>query len=182
MPESRGFALHSNRFQYAGHNRAVRPAELPSDLDYWLDSHRITLLVNRYFYLLDEQDFDETRFHSIFQPDAVLTRPNGSTTVGPRDIAASHARSFARFESSQHLLTGQYVESSDESATFRANLVAIHIWKDHPARASLAERSFTAGGVATAKLVRTSNGWRITELHNRVVWRTGVFGDMKSFE
>lgn len=53
----------------------MRPTELPSDLDYWLDSHRITLLVNRYY-------FGETRFHSIFQPNAVLTRPNDSTTVG----------------------------------------------------------------------------------------------------
>nr|WP_272918292.1 nuclear transport factor 2 family protein [Gordonia sp. SID5947] len=144
-----------------------------------LDSHQITGLVNTYFRLLDEQDFDESRFCAIFHHDARIIRPDGSETVGPHDIAASHARNFARFESSQHLVTGHDVHVAGDSAELRFNLVAIHLWKDRPADAELNERSFSAGGVVTAALSRLSDGWRLTQVQNRVVWRTGYLGDMK---
>ncbi|MBD1322462.1 nuclear transport factor 2 family protein [Gordonia hankookensis] len=151
----------------------------PSDLDQWLDSQRIVRLVTTYFRLLDEQDFDEWRFHEIFHDDATIVRPDGSETIGPHHIAASHARNFARFESSQHLLTGHDVQVTGDIADLRFNLVAIHLWKDRPEAADLNDRAFTAGGVVTARLTRLPEGWRITQLQNRVVWRTGYFGDMK---
>ena len=65
-----------------------------------------------------------------------------------------------------------------DAAVVRANIVAIHLWKDRPADASMLERSFTAGGVITADLLRMPDGWRIAELENRILWRTGYFGSM----
>jgi hypothetical protein len=43
------------------------------------------------------------------------------------------------------------------------------------------ERSFTAGGVITVALTRNPDGWRILRTENRVIWRTGFFGDMLQF-
>ncbi len=141
----------------------------------WLDDAHVIRVVNRYFRALDEKHFD---FGRILAPDARMIRPNGAATEGTANIADSHARSFTRFEAAQHLLTGHDVDIDGDTAAVRANLVAIHIWKDRPAGASMLDRSFTAGGVITAALRRTPDGWRITELKNDVIWRTGHFGDM----
>ena len=151
---------------------------MPADLDHWLDSARIVAIVDSYFRALDERQFDAAHFRDIFAPDANMVRPNGAATAGADAIAHSHAESFARFESTQHLLTGHHVTIDSDTAAVRANLVAIHLWKDKPADASMLERSFTAGGVLTAQLSRTADGWRITQVENRILWRTGDFGTM----
>lgn len=149
-----------------------------NEIHTWLDTARIIRTVESYFRALDEKQFDEPHFQRIFVPDAKIVRPNGAATVGPANIASSHAESFTRFEASQHLLTGHDVTIDGDTATVRANLVAIHLWKDRPADASMSDRSFTAGGVITADLLRTVDGWRITETGHRVLWRTGHFGNM----
>jgi ketosteroid isomerase-like protein len=152
-----------------------------AEVNQWLDSARIIRVVNRYFRALDEQHFDDVHFLQILASDATVIRPNGAAVVGPANIADSHARSFARFEATQHLLTGHDVAIDGDTAAVRANLVAIHIWKDRPLEASMLERSFTAGGVITAALTHTPAGWRITRTENQVIWRTGFFGDMLQF-
>jgi hypothetical protein len=152
-----------------------------AEVSQWLDNARITRIVESYFRALDEKHFDESHFRQILAPDARVTRPNGATVVGPANIADSHARSFARFEATQHLLTGHDVDIDGDTAAVRANLVAIHIWNDRRAEASMLDRSFTAGGVITVALTRTPDGWRITQTENHVIWRTGFFGDMLQF-
>jgi len=147
-------------------------------LDQWLQTAQIIQVFNRYFRALDEQHFDVSYFQQIFTNDAEIVRPHGGVTVGPSAIAHSHSESFARFKGSQHLLTGHDVNITDNTASIRANLVAIHLWKDKPADASLMESSFTAGGVITGDLLHTPGGWRITRMENRVLWRLGYFGNM----
>lgn len=149
-----------------------------SPVDDWIARASITRVVNSYFRALDEKHFDESHFRQILAPDARLLRPNGVAAVGPSDIAASHARSFARFEATQHLVTGHDIDLDGDRATVRANLVAIHMWKDRPADASMLDRSFTAGDVVTAGLHRVGDEWMIATLEIRVVWRTGFLGDM----
>jgi hypothetical protein len=149
-----------------------------AEVDRWLDEARIIRVINRYFRALDEKQFDESYFRQILASDARVIRPNGAATVGPASIADSHARSFARFEATQHLLTGHDVDVDGDTAVVRANLVAIHIWNDRPVEASMLDRSFTAGGVITATLRRFTDGWRISELENHVIWRIGFFGDI----
>jgi ketosteroid isomerase-like protein len=152
-----------------------------AEVSHWLDNARIIRVVGSYFRALDEKHFDGSRFRQILAPDARVIRPNGAAVVGPENIADSHARSFARFEATQHLLAGHDVDIDGDTAAVRANLVAIHIWKDRPAGASMLDRSFTAGGVITAALARTPDGWRITRTENDVIWRTGFYGDMLQF-
>ncbi|WP_067686353.1 nuclear transport factor 2 family protein [Nocardia jejuensis] len=143
-----------------------------------LDTARITRVFDSYFRALDEKQFDLSRFERIFTSDAKVVRPNGVAMTGPETIAHSHADSFTRFEGSQHLLTGHHVEIDGDTATLRANMVAIHLWKDMPAGASMLDRSFTAGGVITAELLRTPDGWRIAQVANRILWRTGYSGNI----
>jgi SnoaL-like domain len=149
-----------------------------TEVDRWLDDTQIIRVVNRYFRALDEKRFDESYFHRILASDARVIRPNGAAAVGPASIVDSHARSFTRFEATQHLLAGHDVDVDGDTAVVRANLVAIHIWNDRPADASMLDRSFTAGGVITAVLRRMPDGWHISELENQVIWRIGFFGDM----
>ncbi len=149
-----------------------------SELNQWLQTAQIIQVFNRYFRALDEKHFDVSHFQQIFTNDAKIVRPHGAVTIGPVAIAHSHSESFARFKGSQHLLTGQDVTITDNTASIRANLVAIHLWKDKPADASMLESSFTAGGVITADLLHTPDGWRITRMDNHVLWRLGSFGDM----
>ncbi|GAB2550527.1 nuclear transport factor 2 family protein [Nocardia heshunensis] len=139
---------------------------------------QITQVFDRYFRALDEKHFDHKHFGEIFTEDGRIIRPNGTTVAGPAQIADSHAHSFARFEATQHLPTGHDATIDGETATVRANLVAIHLWKDSPADAGFLEKSFNAGGVVTAKLRHTQGNWRITEIALRIVWRAGHFGTM----
>ncbi|MFC4453638.1 nuclear transport factor 2 family protein [Deinococcus sonorensis] len=150
----------------------------PTALHRWLDDTQIIRAIGRYFRALDEQEFADATFRQILTADARVIRPNGDVMTGVASIVNSHARSFARFEASQHLLTDHAVDVDGDAASVRANLVAIHLWKGRPAAATLLERSFSAGGVIRASMRRTSEGWRIAELSNRVLWRAGDFGTM----
>jgi len=94
--------------------------------------------------------------------------------TGPEMIGKSHSESFARFRSTQHLVSNHSVTLSGDNADFRANLVAIHLWKDKVDEANLLNNSFIAGGVITAQAVRTQERWKISSLTNRIVWRAGT--------
>jgi hypothetical protein len=139
----------------------------------WQHVVEIQQVTNGYFRALDEKDFDETDLQRIFTADAKLVRPNGAATLGPKAIGESHRESMARFENTQHLLTGHEVTLDGETATLRANVVAMHIWPGANTMVNAQESHFVAGGVVTARLIHTSAGWRITEIANCVLWRAG---------
>ena len=139
-----------------------------------IDTSEITRIVDDYFRALDEKDFTKSRMEHIFSQDATIVRPNGAPTKGPEMIGKSHAESFARFRGSQHLVSNHAVTLSGDNADFRANLVALHLWKDTVDEANLLNSSFIAGGVITGQAVRTKEGWKISRLANRVVWRAGT--------
>jgi SnoaL-like domain len=144
-----------------------------SDLGEWLHTSRITRTLDRYFRALDERQFAPSLFRRLFTDTARIVRPDGSETVGPEAIAASHAATFEHFKSTQHILTNHDVSITNEAALIRANVVAVHLWKDAPADANMSDASFSAGGVITGRLARSTDGWRIDELRNDVVWRLG---------
>jgi uncharacterized protein (TIGR02246 family) len=143
-----------------------------------INRSEITSVVNSYFRALDEKDFDAQRFASIFTPQAKVTRPNGESLIGPEEISASHEKSFARFEGSQHLLTGHDISIDGSIAAVRANLVAMHMWQGSKTDANKADNFFIAGGVIRGELVLTVGKWRISQLSNTVIWRAGGFKDM----
>ena len=48
-----------------------------------------------------------------------------------------------------------------------------HMWADNEDNPSLNNKYFLADGVFSAKAIKVDNHWRISELKNRVIWRTG---------
>src|SRR5262245_36151343 len=140
----------------------------------WTQVLECQQVLNGYFRALDERDLEVAQLERFFMPDARVVRPNGAMLVGPATISQSHRESMARFSSTQHLLSSQDVAIEGETASVRANLVAMHLWPDARGNANSPENYFLAGGVITAGFVRTSEGWRISKVENRVVWRAGA--------
>lgn len=143
-----------------------------------IDKSEVTTVVNGYFRALDEKHLDLQHLAALFTADAKVTRPNGASLTGPEEIGASHEKSFARFEGSQHLLTGHEISVQGGTATVRANLVAMHMWQGAKTSANNPENYFVAGGVIHAELVQTDGHWKIAQIRNDVVWRAGGFKDM----
>ena len=143
-----------------------------------IDKSEIAHVVNSYFRALDEKDFDPQHFAGILTADAKMTRPNGMSLTGPEEISASHAQSFTRFESSQHLLTAPDISIDGGTATVRANLVAMHMWEGSKTNANNADNFFVAGGVIDVTLIQRDGRWKISQLSNTVVWRAGSFRNM----
>ena len=139
----------------------------------WEHVVEIQQVVNGYFRALDEKDLDAAHLRRIVTDDVKVIRPNGAAMIGPETIGQSHRESMARFESTQHIISNHDVAIDGDTATVRANVVAIHIWPGARTMLTKPESYFTAGGVITAHLVRTGEGWRISEMSNRVLWRAG---------
>ena len=149
-----------------------------SKIDELIDRTEITDVVNSYFRALDEKHFDAQHYSAIFTAEAKVTRPNGSSMIGSGEISASHARSFERFEASQHLVAGHDISVSGDTATARANLVAMHMWQGSNTNANNLSNFFIAGGVIHVTLVRANGQWKISQMSNNVTWRAGGFKDM----
>lgn len=143
-----------------------------------INKSEVTGVVLGYFRALDEKNFDAQHLASIFTAEAKVTRPNGASLIGPKEIGTSHEKSFARFEGSQHLLAGHDVSIHGSKATVRANLVAMHMWQGGKTSANNPENFFVAGGVVHCELVQTDGQWKISQISNDVVWRAGGFRDM----
>jgi len=144
----------------------------------WINKSEITSVVNSYFRALDEKHFDPHHFAAIFAAEAKVTRPNGSSMIGPEEVSAGHRQSFARFEGSQHFLAGHDITIDGASATVRANLIAMHMWQGSNTDARKADNFFIAGGVIRATLTQANGEWKISQMSNTVVWRAGGFKDM----
>lgn len=143
-----------------------------------INKSEIADVLNGYFRALDQKHFDPRHFAAILAADATMTRPNGMSLTGPEEISASHAQSFTRFESSQHLLTAPDISIDGGTATVRANLVAMHMWEGSKANANSVDNFFVAGGVVDASLVQRDGRWKISRLSNTVIWRAGGFRNM----
>lgn len=143
-----------------------------------IDKAEITSVVNSYYRALDERNYDARHFASILTPQATMTRPNGATIIGPEEISASHEKSFARFEGSQHFVAGHDISIDGSTANVRANLIAMHMWQGSRTDANTLDNFFVAGGVIRATLVQSDGQWKISQMSNAVLWRAGGFRDM----
>jgi hypothetical protein len=143
----------------------------------FLHKAEITELINRYFAALDQRDFDAATMRLILAEDARIVRPNGAATIGLHTIGESQRKSFIRFRATQHTASGVVVTLDDhEQATFRGNLVAMHLWAEGLGDPTVppSDNYFLACGVLSGKAAMTPQGWRITHLANEVIWRTGT--------
>ena len=147
------------------------------NIESFLKRAEIMELINRYFAALDQKTFDSTTMNLIFEDDASIVRPNGAETIGYKAIGESHRKSFIRFRATQHITSGFVVTLNDhEKAEFRGNLVAMHVWAEGLGDTTVDpnDNYFLAGGVISGKAEMTSQGWRIIQLSNDVIWRKGT--------
>src|SRR4029078_6534581 len=141
----------------------------PDRITELISKSEITSIVNSYFRALDEKNFAPQHLASIFTPQATVTRPNGAPMTGPEEIGASHARSFTRFEGSQHFVAGHDISLDGSTANVRANLIAMHMWQGSKSDANKLDNFFIAGGVIHATVVQSDGQWRISQMSNVVL-------------
>jgi hypothetical protein len=127
-----------------------------------IDKAEITSVVNSYYRALDERNYDARHFASILTPQATMTRPNGATIIGPEEISASHEKSFARFEGSQHFVAGHDISIDGSTANVRANLIAMHMWQGSKDRREHVGQLLRGGRSHTGHV--GSVGWAVEDL------------------
>jgi hypothetical protein len=138
-----------------------------------IERTKITDLLIQYFAAVDDKCLDLKIVKATFTNDAKIIRPDGIEIVGQENILDGHVKSFARFKATHHVITNFIVDINNDRATLRSNIIANHMWADNEDYPSLNNKNFLADGVFLAKAVKVENHWRISELKNRVVWRTG---------
>ena len=138
-----------------------------------IEKTQITDLLIRYFAAVDDKCIDMEIVKATFTSDAKIIRPDGSEMAGQENILDGHTKSFARFKATHHVITNFIVDINNNMATLRSNIIANHMWADNEDNPSLNNKYFLADGVFSAKAIKVDNQWRISELKNNVVWRTG---------
>ena len=138
-----------------------------------IERTQITDLLIRYFAAVDDKCLDMQIVKATFTIDAKIIRPDGTAIVGQENILDGHIKSFARFKATHHVITNFIVNINNDMATLRSNIVANHLWADNENDPSLNNKHFLADGVFSARAIKLNDHWRISELKNNVVWRTG---------
>jgi hypothetical protein len=130
-------------------------------------------LLIRYFAAVDDKRIDLEIVKATFTKSAKIIRPDGTAIVGQENILDSHLKSFARFKATHHVITNFIVDMKNDVAILRSNIIANHMWADNENNPSLNNKHFLADGVFSAHAIKVDGYWRISELKNNVVWRTG---------
>ena len=138
-----------------------------------IEGTKISDLLIRYFAAVDDKHIDMKIVQATFTIDAKIIRPDGTAIVGQESILDAHIKSFARFKATHHVITNFIVSINNDMATLRSNIIANHLWADNENNPSLNNKHFLADGVFSAQAIKVNNHWRISELKNDVVWRTG---------
>ena len=138
-----------------------------------IERTEITDLLIRYFAAVDDNCIDMKIVKATFTIDAKIIRPDGTAIIGQENILDGHIKSFARFKATHHVITNFIVSINNDMATLRSNIIANHLWADNENNPSLNNKHFLADGVLSAQAIKVNNHWRISELKNNVVWRTG---------
>ena len=138
-----------------------------------IERTQISDLLIRYFAAVDDKRLDMEIVKATFTGDAKIIRPDGTEIVGQENILDGHIKSFARFKATHHVITNFIVDINNDMATLRSNIISNHMWADNEDNPSLNNKYFLADGVFSAQAIKIDNHWRISELKNHVVWRTG---------
>ncbi|GAA1480395.1 hypothetical protein GCM10009624_08350 [Gordonia sinesedis] len=138
-----------------------------------MDHTAIPDLLSRYFAAIDDDALEIELLRSVFTDDCRVVRPHGDPIVGPDALLDAQMASFARFSATQHRLTDVLVDTDDDRARIRANLVAIHLWAPDHLPPTALEAHFGAGSVVRAEARDTPDGWRIESLAVTPTWRSG---------
>jgi SnoaL-like domain len=142
----------------------VRPGELEiMTLQELIDRGEIAELVSRLGLWLDEKRFDEAR--SILTEEATAKAPGGS--VAGVDQVAEQARRN-HMVPTQHVITNVLIDLEGDRATVGANLIATFVDGPDPSGPL-----FQRGERYTFEVVRTADGWRLSQVESKPIWSIG---------
>jgi len=138
------------------------------------DRAELTELIFRVGLCLDEHRFED--LGDLFVEDGVAVTAGG-TARGRAALVAQAAQNNAQYDRTQHVTTNVLIDFEDEvgdgsddagtladRARIRANIIASFCQGAEPHPVAV------RGGVSLGKAVRTSDGWRLTEIEARPTW------------
>lgn len=139
------------------------------DLQALADRLEIEDVLTRYAWALDSKQFDE--LDGVFTPDAHLdyTSSGGEAGAYP-DVKAWLAKVLPHFPAYQHLVTNKHITINGDRATSRAEFYNPMVMAQRDGTTSI----FFVGGEYHDDLLRTPNGWRITNRLEKSVWTDGA--------
>jgi len=140
------------------------------------DRAELTELIFRVGLCLDEHRFED--LGDLFVEDGVAVTAGG-TARGRASLVAQAAANNAQYDRMQHVTTNVLIDFEDDvedgggpddagtsadRARIRANIIATFCQGAEPHPVAV------RGGVSLGKAVRTSDGWRLTEIEARPTW------------
>ncbi|MRH89986.1 hypothetical protein GFY24_21520 [Nocardia sp. SYP-A9097] len=134
------------------------------------DRAEITTLVDRLGRILDEGRFGE--LGEIYTHDATVETPGGLARGLPAMVAQA-TRTHSPDRRIQHLISSVIIDVQDDTATVRANFVAIFAAAP-TAKTPLSQPFYTLGEVYNFDAVRTPTGWLFDRVRTVPVWETGT--------
>jgi 3-phenylpropionate/cinnamic acid dioxygenase small subunit len=139
------------------------------DLQALADRLDIEDVLTRYAWALDSKHFDE--LDDVFTPDAHVdyTSSGGEAGAYP-DVKAWLANVLPNFPAYQHLVTNKQITIDGDRATSRAEFYNPMVMAKRDGTTSI----FFVGGEYHDELVRTRNGWRITNRVEKSIWTDGA--------
>lgn len=139
------------------------------DLQAISDRLEIQDLVTRYANAIDARDWDA--LDSVFTPDATIdyTESGGAKGRYP-EIKAWLPTALGAFPAFQHLVGNTQAMIDGDTATARTMLFNPMVHRDAEGR----EQTFFMGLWYRDRLVRTADGWRISDRHEEASWTHNV--------
>ncbi|WP_067717092.1 nuclear transport factor 2 family protein [Nocardia yamanashiensis] len=145
--------------------------EITRQLQELVDRSEIADLVDRLGRALDEGRFDE--LGALYTPDATAKTPGGFAPDRAA-LVAQAARNHSPDRHIQHFITNTIVDLDGDTATVRANLMAVFApAATDPARPT-PNPEYTLGEVYRFDARRTPEGWRLTRVETSSVWESGT--------
>jgi hypothetical protein len=168
----------------------MNQATVDAKLQQLLDRNEITDLVSRLGVSLDEGRFDEMR---SLLAEEVTARTPGGAKEGRDTVIALARKNHRPGWGSEHVITNLLIDLDGDRAKVRANLV-VHSapggTSDSESRSDSDSRSgsdgtspppllapkvtFTLGEVYRFEVVRTSQGWRFSQVDALPIWYWGT--------
>jgi len=138
------------------------------------DQLEIQSILTLYCTSIDSKRFDG--LDSVFTPEAFIDYTASGGTKGKfPEVKAWLEKVLALFSMTQHVVTNYDINISGNEATSRCVFY-------NPMALSIPEgktQMFFVGGYYNDKLIRTSDGWRITERIEEGAWNYGDFPAQK---
>ena len=139
------------------------------DLQALADRLDIEDVLTRYAWALDSKHFDE--LDDVFTPDAHIDYTSSGGVAGAYpDVKAWLAKVLPHFPAYQHLVTNKQITITGDQATSRSEFYNPMIMAKPDDTTSI----FFVGGEYHDQLVRTPDGWRITNRLEKSIWTDGA--------